>query len=143
VTLPPSPADARSPLRQILQLAAPTSALSLLQVAAQLIETVLASRQGTAALAAWAVLLPFALLLAQMSTGAMGGGVVAAVARALGGQRRDDASALVLHAMLIATGFGCLFAVGLLAGAGPLLRAVAGGDAAQAGTAPSPKYQAA
>ena len=62
----------------------------------------------------------------------MGGGVVAAVARALGGQRRDQASALVLHAMLIATGFGAVFAVGLLWGAGPLLRAVAGADAAQA-----------
>ena len=118
--------------RQILQLAGPTSALSLLQVLAQVIETVLAARQGTAALAGWAVMLPFALLLAQMSTGAMGGGVVAAVARALGGQRRDDASALVLHAMLIASAGGALFALGLLAGAAPLLRAVAGAAAEQA-----------
>lgn len=122
----------RALMRQILQLAAPTTALSMLQVLAQLVETVLAARQGTAALAGWAVLLPFALLLAQMSTGAMGGGVVAAVARALGGQRRDEASALVLHAMLIATAFGAVFAVGLLIGAGPLLRGVAGIEAEQA-----------
>ena len=120
-------------VRQILQLAAPTTALSMLQVLAQLVETVLAARQGTAALAAWAVLLPFALLLQQMSTGAMGGGVVSAVARSLGGQRRAEASALVLHAMLIATGAGALFALGLLLGAGPLLRAVAGSAAEQAG----------
>ncbi len=125
-------APGASVARQILRLAAPTSALSLLQVAAQLVETVLAARQGTAALAGWAVLLPFALLLAQMSTGAMGGGVVAAVARALGGQRRDEASALVLHAMLIASAFGSLFAVGMLAGAAPLLRGVAGPAAEQA-----------
>ena len=119
-------------LRQIAALAAPTTALSLLQVVAQLVETTLAARQGIDALAGWAVLLPFALLLAQMSTGAMGGGVVAAVARALGAQRRDQASALVLHAMLIATAGGLIFAVGLSLGAGPLLRAVAGPAAAQA-----------
>ncbi len=121
----PPPSAARL-LRQIGRLAAPTSALSLLQVVAQLVETALAARQGTAALAGWAVLLPFALLLAQMSTGAMGGGVVSAVARALGAQRRDEASALVLHAMLIATAFGAVFAIGLSLAAGPLLRAVAG-----------------
>lgn len=127
---PPPPAAAGVLLRQIGALAAPTTALSLLQVGAQLVETVLAARQGTAALAGWAVLLPFALLLAQMSTGAMGGGVVAAVARALGGQRRDEASALVLHAMLIATAGGLLFAVGVSLAAGPLVRAVAGAEAA-------------
>ena len=133
----PSPTDAPPPatgtlLRRILALAAPTTALSMLQVAAQLVETVLAARQGTAALAGWAVMLPFALLLSQMSTGAMGGGVVSAVARALGAQRRDEASALVLHAMLIATAGGLLFAVGVSLGAAPLLHAVAGPDAAAA-----------
>ena len=127
---PATPAAASALLRQIGALAAPTTALSMLQVGAQLVETVLAARQGTAALAGWAVLLPFALLLAQMSTGAMGGGVVAAVARALGGQRRDEASALVLHAMLIATAGGLVFAVGVSLAAGPLVRAVAGADAA-------------
>jgi Na+-driven multidrug efflux pump len=127
-------AEARALLRQILTLAAPTTALSLLQVMAQLVETWLAARQGTAALAGWAVLLPFALLLAQMSTGAMGGGVVSAVARALGAQRRDEASALVSHALIIATAFGALFAVGVSLGARPLLQAVAGADAAAQAT---------
>ncbi len=65
-----------------------------------------------------------------MSTGAMGGGVVSAVSRALGASRTAEASSLVLHAMLIATGFGLLFAVGVAAGAGPMLRAVAGHEAA-------------
>lgn len=128
---PIPPASAGTLLRQIGALAAPTTALSLLQVGAQLVETVLAARQGTAALAGWAVMLPFALLLAQMSTGAMGGGVVSAVARALGAQRRDEASALVLHAMLIATAGGLLFAVGVSLLALPILRAVAGAEAAQ------------
>ena len=131
MTPAPTPPN-RALLRQIAALAAPTTALSLLQVGAQLVETVLAARQGTAALAGWAVLLPFALLLAQMSTGAMGGGVVSAVARALGAQRRDEAQALVLHAMLIATAMGALFAVGVSAAAAPLLQAVAGPEAARA-----------
>lgn len=126
----PPPATAGVLLRQIGTLAVPTTALAMLQVGAQLVETVLAARQGTAALAGWAVLLPFALLLAQMSTGAMGGGVVAAVARALGGQRRDEASALVLHAMWIATAGGLVFAVGVSLAAGPLVHAVAGAEAA-------------
>ncbi len=126
----PPPVAASALLRQIGALAAPTTLLSMLQVGAQLAETVLAARQGTAALAGWAVMLPFALLLAQMSTGAMGGGVVSAVARALGAERRDQASALVLHAMLIATGGGLLFAVGVSLAAWPMVNAVAGAEAA-------------
>lgn len=120
-------------LRQIFALAAPTTALSMLQVIAQLTETWLAARQGTATLAGWAVMLPFVLLMAMMSTGAMGGGVVSAVARALGGKRRDEAAALVQHALMIATGFGLLFAVGVSLLARPLITAVAGADAAVQG----------
>jgi Na+-driven multidrug efflux pump len=137
---PPLAATTASPaepapvlLRRILALAAPTTALALLQVASQLIETGLAARQGTAALAGWAVLLPFVLLLQQTSTGAMGGGVVAAVARALGGQRHDEARALVLHAVLIAVVAGLGFALVVSAIAAPMLAAVAGTAAAEAG----------
>ena len=68
--------------RRIATLAGPTLAIAILQSAGQLIETVLAARQGTLALAGWALVLPFTLLLQQMSAGAMGGGVVSAIARA-------------------------------------------------------------
>jgi len=91
--------------RRIGALAGPTFAIAVLQSAGQLIETVLAARQGTLALAGWALVLPFTLLMQQMSAGAMGGGVVSAIARSLGAGRREDASALVLHALLIAMGF--------------------------------------
>jgi Na+-driven multidrug efflux pump len=130
-----SAAPARALLKQVLALAAPTSLLAVLQVVAQLVETALAARQGTAALAGWAVLLPFALLLQQMSAGAMGGGVVSAVARALGAKRRDEASALVLHALIIAVIGGLLFAVGVSLIARPMLTAIAGAAAAEAATA--------
>jgi Na+-driven multidrug efflux pump len=67
-----------------------------------------------------------------MSAGAMGGGVVSAVARTLGAGKREEASALVLHALVIAVGFGLLFALGLTVFARPMLTAVAGPEAAGA-----------
>src|SRR5919199_3053351 len=100
-------------LRRVLALAAPTTLVAAVQSACQLVEPWLAARQGTAALAGWAVVLPFALLLQQMSTGAMGGGVVSAIARALGARKPEEASALVLHAVLIAAAAGLVFAVAL------------------------------
>src|SRR5688572_19371202 len=132
VAAAPSAEPASTLLRRIGALAAPTTAVALLQVGSQLIETWLAARQGTAALAGWAVLLPFVLLLQQTSTGAMGGGVVAAVARALGGRRHDDARALVLHAVIIAVVAGLGFAVVVSALAASLLAAIAGTAAAAA-----------
>ncbi|HZF74523.1 MAG TPA: MATE family efflux transporter [Acetobacteraceae bacterium] len=127
-----APEGAAATLRRILALAAPTTALSLLQAAAQLMETWLAARQGTAALAGWAVVLPFALLLQMMSVGAMGGGVVSAIARALGAGRREEASALVLHAVLIALAAGLLFAVALAGFPRAVFGAIAGQEAAAA-----------
>jgi Na+-driven multidrug efflux pump len=119
-------------LRRILVLAAPTSLVALLQAASQLLETWLAARQGTAALAGWAVVLPFALMLQQMSAGAMGGGVVSAIARALGAGRRDEASALVLHALIIAAAAGLIFAVPLALFPRAVLGFVGGAQAAEA-----------
>ncbi len=120
------PADNAVLLKSMLALAGPTALVALLQIAAQLTETWLAARQGTAALAGWAVILPFALLMQQMSNGAMGGGVVSAIARSLGASKRDDASALVLHAVIIAVLAGLGFALGLSLFAGPMLVAIAG-----------------
>ncbi len=132
-SLAAAPAAARAPiLRQILALAAPTSLVALVQSASQLFETWLAARQGTIALAGWALVLPFALLLQQMSAGAMGGGVVSAIARALGARRSEEASALVLHALLIALAAGLCFAL-LLAGMPRLvLGAIGGAEVAEA-----------
>jgi len=118
--------------RAILALAAPTALGSVLQAAAQLVEMWLAARQGTAALAGWAVVLPFALLMQMMSAGAMGGGVVSAIARALGGGRREEASALVLHAAWIALAGGLLFALPLALAPQAILGVIGGAEAAAA-----------
>ena len=137
---PPAPSPASSsatppPVRELMAriaaLAGPTMLLSLLQGGAQLFETWLAARQGTTALAGWAVVLPFSLLLNQMSAGAMGGGVVSAIARALGGGRNDEASALVMHAVAVASIAGLLFALALAVFPLPLLSAIAGPEVAQ------------
>ena len=119
-------------LRRIGVLAAPTALVAILQVVGQLAETWLAARQGTAALAGWATALPFVLLMQMMSTGAMGGGVVSAIARALGAGQREDASAMVLHAALIAIGAGLLFAIPLAVFPHAILGAIGGAAAADA-----------
>ena len=120
--------------REVLVLAAPTTGMALLQMASQLVEAWLAARQGTAALAGWSVVLPLSLLMHQWSTGAMGGGVVAAIARALGGGRRDEAASLVQHAMAIALLAGLCFALGFSWLGAWMLQAVAGPQAAEAAT---------
>jgi putative MATE family efflux protein len=70
------------------------------------------------------------MLMQTMSAGGMGGGVASAVARALGGGRRDDATALVLHATLIALVMGALFTVALIALGPVTYRAMGGRDGA-------------
>jgi Na+-driven multidrug efflux pump len=131
----PPPPTTRVRLNRILALAAPTTLLAATQVAAQLIEPWLAARLGTPALAGWAVVLPFALLLSQMSAGAMGGGVVSAIARALGAGRRDEAAALATHALVIACAGAALFAVPLGLFPEALLRLIGGAEAAGAAAA--------
>jgi len=56
----------------------------------------------------------------------MGGGVASAVARALGSGRREDADAVVLHALVIASSIALFFTAAMLA-AGPWLYAAMGG----------------
>lgn len=121
--------------RRIVALAAPTTLLALVQSAGQLFETFLAARQGTTALAGWTLVLPFSLLIAQMSAGAMGGGVVSAIARALGAGRADQAAALVLHALLIAVAGGLAFTL-VLAGFPHVVFGAIGGPAAAAAAVP-------
>ncbi len=113
-------------LRRIFALAAPTTLAVALQVIAMLAETWLAARQGTLALSAWAVVMPFTQLMGQMSAGAMGGGVVSAIARTLGAGKREEAAALVAHALLIALVFAALFILGLAIFPHAILTAIAG-----------------
>ena len=115
--------------RTLLRLGAPNVLVMLAQAAVGLIETYFVGKLGTNALAGMALVFPLVMLMQMTSAGALGGGIASAIARALGGQRRADANALVLHALLIAVGFGVVFMLALLVG-GPWLYSRMGGTGA-------------
>ncbi len=98
-------------LRALIAQSIPTTLVGFAQGGALIAETMLVGRLGTEALAAYALVLPFALLMNMMSTGAMGGGVSAAIARALGAGRQAEAAALIRHALVIGAGMGLVFAL--------------------------------
>ena len=97
--------------RTLLGLAWPVLAVLALQTFVGVAETYFVSFLGTSAIAGVALVFPLFMLMTMMSNGGIGGGVSAAVARAIGAGHRADAHALVLHAVLIAIAFGALFTV--------------------------------
>lgn len=111
---------ARSAARPLLALAWPVLVVLALQTLVGVAETYFVSFLGTDALAGVALVFPLFMLMTMMSNGGIGGGVSAAVARALGAGRTKDAEALAAHAVVIGLVFGALFAAGAWAG-GPLL----------------------
>ena len=115
--------------RTLLRLAAPNVVVMVAQAAVGLVETFFVGKLGTDALAGMALVFPIVMFMQMTSAGAMGGGIASSIARALGARRRDDADALVLHAMVIALGFGVAFSLALLLG-GRWLYALMGGSGA-------------
>ena len=81
----------------------------LAQASTGLVETFWVSRLGADALAGMALVFPGFTMMQMLSAGAVGGGISSAIARALGGGRRDDANALVLHAIIIDLTLGLFF----------------------------------
>jgi putative MATE family efflux protein len=69
-------------------------------------------RLGPSALAGVALVLPASMLMLQMAGGGIGGATTAAVARALGAARSDDATRLAQHALVIAGVAGAMFTLG-------------------------------
>src|SRR5713101_2878242 len=84
----------------LLRLATPNVLVMVVQAAVGLIETYFIGQLGTDALAGVALVFPLVMLMQMMSAGAMGGGISAAIARALGAGRRTDADALAVHALV-------------------------------------------
>jgi len=72
-------------------------------------ETFIFGRLGTEALAGFALVFPLMMMMTMMAAGGMGGGVAAAMARTLGAGRRDDARALVLHALILGAVLALVF----------------------------------
>src|SRR5262245_31943028 len=113
-------------LPTLLRLAWPNVLVMLAQASTGLIETWWVSRLGTDALAGMALVFPGFMMMQMLSAGAMGGGISSAIARALGGGRRDDANALVLHAIVINVTLGLTFSALVLISGPALYRALGG-----------------
>jgi putative MATE family efflux protein len=110
----------------LLRMAWPNVLVMLAQAATGLIETWFVSRLGTDALAGMALVFPGVMLMQMISAGAMGGGISSAIARALGAGRREEADALVLHALVINIVLAALFSIIMLAWGRPIYRALGG-----------------
>ncbi|MGH7373926.1 MAG: MATE family efflux transporter [Candidatus Rokuibacteriota bacterium] len=110
----------------LLRLAAPNVLVMVLQAAVSTLDAVFVGWLGSDALAGVSLVFPLVMLMQTMSAGGMGGGVASAVARALGGGRRADADALVVHALIIALAMAAGFTLALEAGGPTLYRAMGG-----------------
>lgn len=93
----------------LARLSAPNIAVVIAQTTVTIADAWFVGRLGTTALASLALVFPLQALMQMMSAGAMGGGISSALARALGAQRHADASALVVHAIVIACAMASLF----------------------------------
>ena len=110
----------------LLRLTLPVIAVIVAQTFVAILEAFWVSRLGTAAVAGVSLVLPLLILMNTMSNGGIGGGVSSAIARAIGADRRHDADSLLLHAIVIALGFGFAFAVGALVFAPQLYSSLGG-----------------
>jgi len=135
-TPPAAPAEAMSPrTRRLLQgaivptlllMAWPNILVMTAQASTGLIETWWVSKLGTDALAGMALVFPGFMMMQMLSAGAIGGGIASAVARALGANRRADADALVLHALLINLALGLFTSALFLIWGRPIYAAMGG-----------------
>src|SRR5215467_12257025 len=86
--------------KQLLALSWPVLIVLTLQTFVGVAETYFISFLGTDALAGVALVFPLFMLMTMMSNGGIGGGVSAAIARAVGGGHAREADALLLHAVV-------------------------------------------
>jgi len=98
----------------LLAFAAPGLAQILVQSLVAVSEILLVSRLGTDALAGISAVFPMTTLFVGITTVGWGGGVVSAIARALGAGDRREAEALAMHAILLAVLFGLISAAILI-----------------------------
>ena len=81
--------------RTIVRLALPNIVVMVVQASIGLVETYFVAKLGLDALAGMALVFPLFMLLVMVSAGAMGGGILSAIARALGSGDRERANELV------------------------------------------------
>src|SRR5258705_3104515 len=115
-------------LPTLLRLSAPI-VLNLLAIAGMItFDGLFRGRLGPDVLAGASLAFPFVMLIQHTAASGMGGGVSAAIARALGTGKRDVADALALHAFVLALGLAAAFSSVLLIGAPFVFRWMGGHD---------------
>jgi putative MATE family efflux protein len=131
---PASPAAARTKLlldgpivATLLRIAAPNVVVNVVLISVTTsVDAHFVGRLGFDALAGLALVFPLMMLMQQMANMAMGGAIAASIARALGSGRREDASALALHALVIAAAAAVLFSAVFLFAGRPLYELMGG-----------------
>src|SRR5262249_18950334 len=114
-------------VRTLLQLAAPNVVVNVVLIAVTAtVDAHFVGQIGLSALAGISLVFPLIMLMQQMANSSMGGAIASAIARAIGAGRHADASALVIHGMVIAAGMAMIFASVLLIG-GPAIYTLIGG----------------
>lgn len=112
----------------LLRLAVPNVVVNVVLIAVTVsVDAHFVGQFDPSALAGLSLVFPLLMLMQQVANSSMGGAVASAVARAVGSGRCDDASALVVHGLVIACGMAGVFASVLLV-AGPTIYALMGGS---------------
>jgi MATE family, multidrug efflux pump len=112
----------------LLRIAAPNTVVNVVLIAVTAsVDAHFVGQLGSSALAGLSLVFPLMMLMQQMANGSMGGALASAIARAIGAGRREDASALIIHGLVIAGGMAALFTSVFFA-AGPTFYALMGGD---------------
>lgn len=106
-------------LRILLKLAVPNAVVMVTQISVPLAEMYFIAGLSVDALAGVSEVFPVLSLVGALSQGAVGGGVVSALARTLGRGRRTEASTLVWYAVAIAILLG-LITTAIILGLGPI-----------------------
>jgi MATE family, multidrug efflux pump len=111
----------------LLRLSAPNLVVNVILITVTTsVDAHFIGRLGPAALAGLALVFPLLMLMQQMANATMGSALSSALARAIGAGRREDATALVTHGLIIAIVIAALFSLLFLL-AGPAIYAIIAG----------------
>ena len=114
----------------LLRLAAPNVVVNVVLIAVTAtVDAHFVGRISPDALAGLSLVFPLIMLMQQMANSSMGGAIASAVARAIGAGRHQDASALVVHAVIIAAAAAAVFSAMVWIG-GPAIFSLMGGKGA-------------
>ena len=112
----------------LLRLAVPNVVVNVVLIAVTVsVDAHFVGQFDPSALAGLSLVFPLLMLMQQVANSSMGGALASAIARAIGSGRHQEASALVVHGLVIACAMAAVFASALLV-AGPALYALMGGS---------------